>query len=156
MRTLVAAILAEEKIDAVVHFAAESHVDRSITGPEIFVRPMFSAPRFCWKRAASIGSRVLSPDFRFLQISTDEVYGSLGDTGFFTEETPLAANSPYSASKAGADLLVRAYHETYGLPTLNTRCSNNYGPYHFPEKLIPAPDPQHHRQKSRCRSTATA
>jgi dTDP-glucose 4,6-dehydratase len=77
------------------------------------------------------------PEFRFLQVSTDEVYGSLGSTGHFTEETPLAANSPYSASKAGADLLVRAYRETFGLPTLNTRCSNNYGPYQFPEKLIP-------------------
>jgi dTDP-glucose 4,6-dehydratase len=76
-------------------------------------------------------------DFRYYQISTDEVYGSLGETGFFTEETPLAANSPYSASKAGADLLVRAYHETFGMPTIISRCSNNYGPYHFPEKLIP-------------------
>jgi dTDP-glucose 4,6-dehydratase len=77
------------------------------------------------------------PEFRFLQVSTDEVYGSLGSQGYFTEETPLSPNSPYSASKAGADLLVRAYHETYGLPILNTRCSNNYGPYQFPEKLIP-------------------
>ena len=94
-------------------------------------------PRSCWKRAGNIGNPARCQDFRFFQISTDEVYGSLGETGFFTEETPLAPNSPYSASKAGADMLVRAYHETYGMPTLNTRCSNNYGPYHFPEKLIP-------------------
>lgn len=134
---LVANLLADRKIDAVVHFAAESHVDRSITGPEIFVRTnvlgtqiMLEESRKHWK-SGSVS------DFRFLQISTDEVYGSLGDTGYFTEETSLAANSPYSASKAGADLLVRAYHETFGMPTLNTRCSNNYGPYHFPEKLIP-------------------
>jgi len=134
---LVAAILFREKIDAVVHFAAESHVDRSITGPEVFVRTnvlgtqvLLEESRKHWASGAVAG-------FRFLQVSTDEVYGSLGSTGLFTETTPLAANSPYSASKAGADLLVRAYHETYGFPTLNTRCSNNYGPYQFPEKLIP-------------------
>jgi len=134
---LVAAILFREKIDAVVHFAAESHVDRSITGPEVFVRTnvlgtqvLLEESRKHWASGAVTG-------FRFLQVSTDEVYGSLGATGLFTETTPLAANSPYSASKAGADLLVRAYHETYGFPTLNTRCSNNYGPYQFPEKLIP-------------------
>jgi dTDP-glucose 4,6-dehydratase len=134
---LVTEILAEEKVEAVVHFAAESHVDRSISGPEIFVRTnvlgtqvLLEASRRHWQSGAV-------PGFRFLQVSTDEVYGSLGPTGYFTEETPLAANSPYSASKAGADLLVRAYRETYGLPTLNTRCSNNYGPYQFPEKLIP-------------------
>ncbi|TGU71090.1 dTDP-glucose 4,6-dehydratase [Geomonas terrae] len=133
--SLVARLLEEEKIDAVAHFAAESHVDRSITGPDIFVRTnvlgtqtLLEASR---KHAESL------PAFRFLQVSTDEVYGSLGSEGYFTEETPLAPNSPYSASKAGADLLVRAYFETFGLPTLNTRCSNNYGPYHFPEKLIP-------------------
>ncbi len=134
---LVAAILFREKIDAVVHFAAESHVDRSITGPEVFVRTnvlgtqvLLEESRKHWASGAVAG-------FRFLQVSTDEVYGSLGATGLFTETTPLAANSPYSASKAGADLLVRAYHETYGFPVLNTRCSNNYGPYQFPEKLIP-------------------
>ncbi len=134
---LVAKLLTEEKIDAIVHFAAESHVDRSITGPEIFVRTNVLGTQTLLEESRKHWQSGVVPDFRFFQISTDEVYGSLGDTGFFTEETPLAANSPYSASKAGADLLVRAYHETYGLPTLNTRCSNNYGPYHFPEKLIP-------------------
>jgi len=134
---LVASILSQEKIDAVVHFAAESHVDRSITGPEIFVRTNVLGTQVLLEESRKHWQAGLVADFRFFQISTDEVYGSLGDTGYFTEETPLAANSPYSASKAGADLLVRAYHETFGLPTLNTRCSNNYGPYHFPEKLIP-------------------
>jgi dTDP-glucose 4,6-dehydratase len=134
---LVATLLAEERIDAVLHFAAESHVDRSIAGPEIFVRTnvlgsqvLLEESRKHWQSGA-VGA------FRFLQVSTDEVYGSLGPTGYFTEQTPLAPNSPYSASKAGGDLLVHAYSETYGFPTLNTRCSNNYGPYHFPEKLIP-------------------
>ncbi len=134
---LVARLLAEHKIDAVVHFAAESHVDRSITGPEIFVRTNVLGTQVLLEESRKHWQSGSVADFRFFQISTDEVYGSLGDTGFFTEGTPLAANSPYSASKAGADLLVRAYHETFGLPTLNTRCSNNYGPYHFPEKLIP-------------------
>lgn len=134
---LVARILAEENVDAVVHFAAESHVDRSITGPEIFVRTNVLGTQVLLEESRKHWQSGAVGDFRFLQISTDEVYGSLGETGFFTEETPLAPNSPYSSSKAGADLLVRAYHETYGMPTLNTRCSNNYGPYHFPEKLIP-------------------
>lgn len=134
---LVAKILAEQQVDAVVHFAAESHVDRSITGPEIFVRTNVLGTQILLEESRKHWQSGAVADFRFLQISTDEVYGSLGDTGFFTECTPLAANSPYSASKAGADLLVRAYHETFGMPTLNTRCSNNYGPYHFPEKLIP-------------------
>ena len=134
---LVAGLLAEERIDAVVHFAAESHVDRSIEGPEIFVRTNVLGTQVLLEESRRHWQEGGKGPFRFLQISTDEVYGSLGATGFFTEETPLAANSPYSASKAGADLLVRAYHETYGFPTLNTRCSNNYGPYHFPEKLIP-------------------
>jgi dTDP-glucose 4,6-dehydratase len=132
---LVATLLAGEKIDAVIHFAAESHVDRSITGPEIFVKTNVLGTQTLLEQ-----SRLHAPSrpaFRFLQVSTDEVYGSLGAEGYFTEETPLAPNSPYSASKAGADLLVRAYFETFRLPTLNTRCSNNYGPYHFPEKLIP-------------------
>jgi len=134
---LVAGILAGEKVDAVVHFAAESHVDRSITGPEIFVRTNVLGTQVLLEESRRHWQSGVVADFRFFQISTDEVYGSLGATGYFTEETPLAANSPYSASKAGADLLVRAYHETFGMPTLNTRCSNNYGPYHFPEKLIP-------------------
>ncbi|QEM68163.1 dTDP-glucose 4,6-dehydratase [Geobacter sp. FeAm09] len=134
---LVAAILKERAVDAVVHFAAESHVDRSISGPEIFVRTNVLGTQVLLEESRRHWQSGAVPDFRYLQISTDEVYGSLGETGYFTEQTPLAANSPYSASKAGADLLVRAYHETYGMPTLNTRCSNNYGPYHFPEKLIP-------------------
>jgi len=134
---LVATILAEEKIDAVVHFAAESHVDRSISGPEIFVKTNVLGTQILLEECRKHWLLKAVAEFRYLQISTDEVYGSLGDTGFFTEETPLAPNSPYSASKTGADLLVRAYFETYGMPTLNTRCSNNYGPYHFPEKLIP-------------------
>lgn len=134
---LVANILAVQKIDAVIHFAAESHVDRSITGPEIFVRTNVLGTQTLLEESRKHWQSGVVEDFRFFQISTDEVYGSLGDTGFFTEQTPLSPNSPYSASKAGADMLVRAYHETYGMPTLNTRCSNNYGPYHFPEKLIP-------------------
>lgn len=134
---LVARILHEKKIDTVVHFAAESHVDRSISGPEIFVRTNVLGTQTLLEESRKHWQSGLVPDFRFFQISTDEVYGSLGENGYFTEQTPLAPNSPYSASKAGADMLVRAYHETYGMPTLNTRCSNNYGPYHFPEKLIP-------------------
>jgi dTDP-glucose 4,6-dehydratase len=120
-----------EGIDAVVHFAAESHVDRSIADPAVFVRTNVLGTQTLLDLALKykVG--------RFLQISTDEVYGSLGETGRFTEASPLAPNSPYSASKAGADLLVRAYHETYGLDVVITRCSNNYGPYQFPEKLIP-------------------
>lgn len=119
------------QVDAVVHFAAESHVDRSIADPGIFVRTNVTGTQVLLDAALTHGIK------RYVQISTDEVYGSLGKTGKFTEETPLAANSPYSASKAGADLLVRAYHETYGLPTVITRCSNNYGPWQFDEKLIP-------------------
>jgi dTDP-glucose 4,6-dehydratase len=134
---LVAGVLADGRVDAVVHFAAESHVDRSITGPEIFVRTNVLGTQILLEESRKHWLSGAVSDFRYLQISTDEVYGSLGETGFFTEETPLIANSPYSASKAGADLLVRAYHETFGMPTLNTRCSNNYGPFHFPEKLIP-------------------
>lgn len=134
---LVAGLLAEEKIDAVVHFAAESHVDRSISGPEIFVRTNVLGTQILLEECRKHWQANQAVPFRYYQISTDEVYGSLGDTGYFTEETPLAANSPYSASKAGADLLVRAYHETFDMPTLISRCSNNYGPFHFPEKLIP-------------------
>jgi len=134
---LVAGLLVAEKIDAVVHFAAESHVDRSITGPEIFVKTNVLGTQILLEESRKYWQANPDRSFRYLQVSTDEVYGSLGATGYFTEETPIAPNSPYSASKAGADLLVRAYYETYGMPVLNTRCSNNYGPYHFPEKLVP-------------------
>ena len=115
----------------IVNFAAESHVDRSIEDPSVFIRTNIMGTQVLLDAARRHGVE------RYLQISTDEVYGSLGPTGYFTEETPLAPNSPYSASKAGADLLATAYFETYGLPVLITRCSNNYGPYQFPEKLIP-------------------
>ena len=118
-------------VDIIVNFAAESHVDRSITGPEIFVETNIKGTLNLLQAAKEFNIE------RYLQVSTDEVYGSLGKTGYFTEETPLAPNSPYSASKAGADMLVRAYYETYKLPVLTTRCSNNYGPYQYPEKLIP-------------------
>jgi len=123
--------LFREGIDAVLNFAAETHVDRSIMQPDLFVRTNVLGTQTLLELAKQyeVG--------KFVQISTDEVYGTLGDSGLFTEETPLAPNSPYSASKAGADLLVRAYHETYGLNVNITRCSNNYGPYQFPEKLIP-------------------
>ena len=129
-RALMAEIFAS-KPDAVVHFAAESHVDRSIMGPEIFVQTNVMGTQVLLEvaRNAKLG--------RFLHVSTDEVYGSLGATGLFSETTPLAPNSPYSASKTGSDLLVNAYHHTYGMDTVITRCSNNYGPYQFPEKLIP-------------------
>lgn len=119
------------QVDTVVNFAAESHVDRSITGPEIFIDTNVKGTLNLLQAAKEIGIE------RYLQVSTDEVYGSLGKTGYFTENTPLAPNSPYSASKASADMLVRAYFETYGMPCLTTRCSNNYGPYQYPEKLIP-------------------
>ena len=115
----------------VVNFAAESHVDRSIHGAQEFVRTNIAGVQVLLDLARK------HPVDRFLQVSTDEVYGSLGPTGAFSETTPIAPNSPYSASKAAADMLVRAYHHTFGLPTLITRCSNNYGPYQFPEKLIP-------------------
>jgi dTDP-glucose 4,6-dehydratase len=126
--------LLKEGIDAVVNFAAESHVDRSIQDPSAFIRTNINGTYVLLE-----GIRKLFPKkpIRFLHISTDEVYGSLGERGAFTEETPLAPNSPYSASKTAADVMVRAYHRTYGLPVLITRCSNNYGPYQFPEKLIP-------------------
>lgn len=118
-------------LNAVVNFAAETHVDRSILGAQAFAQTNFLGVQVLLDLVREHGVQ------RFLQVSTDEVYGSLGKTGLFTEQTPLAANSPYSASKAGADLLVQAYHHTFGVPTLITRCSNNYGPYQFPEKLIP-------------------
>ncbi len=120
-----------EGLDAVINFAAESHVDRSIMGAQEFVRTNFVGVQVLLDLAREHGVG------RFLQISTDEVYGSLGPTGKFTEQTPIAPSSPYSASKAAADLLVQAYRTTFDLPTLITRCSNNYGPYQFPEKLIP-------------------
>ena len=120
-----------EQVDAIVNFAAESHVDNSIKHPEIFVETNVQGTLNLLQSAKEFKTE------KYLQVSTDEVYGTLGKSGYFTETTPLAPNSPYSASKAGADMLVRAYHETYGLPTLNTRCSNNYGPYQYPEKLIP-------------------
>jgi dTDP-glucose 4,6-dehydratase len=119
------------RIDAVVNFAAESHVDRSIMDPGAFVTTNIYGAYLLLEQARRRGTK------KFLQVSTDEVYGSLGETGKFTEETPLAPNSPYSASKASADLLAMAYHTTFGLPVVITRCSNNYGPYQFPEKLIP-------------------
>ena len=133
-------IINEFQPDAIVHFAAESHVDRSIDGPAAFIQTniigtfnLLEAARKYWRELPD-GAKTT---FRFLHVSTDEVYGSLGATGLFTEETPYAPNSPYSASKASSDHLVRAYHHTYGLPVVTTNCSNNYGPYQFPEKLIP-------------------
>ncbi len=137
---LLVGLLRKHRPQAIVNFAAESHVDRSIDSPGDFIHTnvvgtfeLLEAARQYW--------RELSPEqeetFRFLHVSTDEVYGSLGSSGKFTETTPYRPNSPYSASKAGSDHLVRAYHHTYGLPTLTTNCSNNYGPYQFPEKLIP-------------------
>ena len=124
--------------DAVMHLAAESHVDRSIDGPGDFVDTNITGTFNLLEAARAHWVRQGRPEaFRFHHISTDEVYGTLGPTGQFTEDTPYAPNSPYSASKAASDHLVRSWHETYGLPVLVTNCSNNYGPYHFPEKLIP-------------------
>ena len=120
-----------EKSDYVINFAAESHVDRSIADPEIFIKSNVLGTQVLLNAAKEHGVE------KYIQISTDEVYGTLGKTGYFTEDTPLQPNSPYSASKAGGDLIARAYHETFGLPVNITRCSNNYGPYQFPEKLIP-------------------
>jgi dTDP-glucose 4,6-dehydratase len=137
---MVARLLQEHQPRAIVNFAAESHVDRSIDGPAAFVETnvvgtfrMLEAARGYWNALPD----PLRAAFRFLHVSTDEVYGSLGETGKFTETTPYAPNSPYSASKAAGDHFARAYHHTYGLPVLITNCSNNYGPYQFPEKLIP-------------------
>jgi dTDP-glucose 4,6-dehydratase len=123
--------LFRQGVDFVVNFAAESHVDRSICDPGIFIKTNIMGTQVLLDAAKKYGVK------RYVQVSTDEVYGSLGETGLFTELSPLLPNSPYSASKAGADLLVRAYHETFGLPVIITRCSNNYGQYQFPEKLIP-------------------
>ena len=138
---LVADLLQEHRIDAVLNFAAESHVDRSIDSPEPFIQTnvtgtlrLLNAVRRYW---GALDAKKRS-GFRFLHVSTDEVYGTLAPTDpAFSETTPFAPNSPYAASKAASDHLVRAFHHTYGLPTLTTNCSNNYGPYHFPEKLIP-------------------
>ena len=128
---LVGGLLKEEGVEAVLHLAAESHVDRSILEPAVFIETNVRGTQVLLEAARELGVK------RFLQVSTDEVYGSLGPTGLFTEETSLAPSSPYSASKASADLLTLAYAHTFGLPALVTRCSNNYGPYQFPEKLIP-------------------
>lgn len=139
-RHLVDTLLREHRPDAIVNFAAESHVDRSIDGPAAFVQTNVVGTLSLLESVCNYwrGLEVEARDsFRFVHISTDEVYGSLGPEGMFTETTPYAPNSPYSASKAASDHLVRAFHHTYGLPTLTTNCSNNYGPYQFPEKLIP-------------------
>lgn len=158
---LIESIFNEQEIDGVINFAAESHVDRSIHDPQIFLKTnilgtqvLLDAAKSHWKRedgwkSIETPSNSLEAEnsdstnlpscktAKFLQISTDEVYGALGSKGYFTEKTPLDPHSPYSASKASADLIVKAYHDTYGLPVNITRCSNNYGPYQFPEKLIP-------------------
>jgi dTDP-glucose 4,6-dehydratase len=137
---LITSLLAQYQPQSVINFAAESHVDRSIDGPAAFVQTnvvgtlaLLEAVRDYWRGLQGVDR----DGFRFLHVSTDEVYGSLGDTGRFTEDTAYAPNSPYSASKAASDHLVRAFHHTYGLPVLTTNCSNNYGPYQFPEKLVP-------------------
>lgn len=144
-RALVESLFAQYDIDTVVNFAAESHVDRSIEQPELFLNTnvlgtqvlLDTAKKYWNLNGNDKYSRAYKAGVKFLQVSTDEVYGALGATGMFVETMPLLPNSPYSASKASADLLVRAYHETYGLPVNITRCSNNYGPYQFPEKLMP-------------------
>ena len=137
-RALLDQVLGDHRPEAVMHLAAESHVDRSIDGPGAFIETnitgtytLLEAARCYWRDSSK------SDSFRFHHISTDEVFGCLGKTGYFTEETSYAPNSPYAASKAASDHLVRAWHETYGLPVVLSNCSNNYGPYHFPEKLIP-------------------
>jgi dTDP-glucose 4,6-dehydratase len=138
-KTLVAEIFEKYDIDYLVNFAAESHVDRSIREPEVFVKTnvlgttnLLNCAKLSWETSEGFKSGK-----KYLQVSTDEVYGSLGDTGYFMETTPLDPHSPYSSSKAGADLLVKAYFDTFNMPVNITRCSNNYGPYQFPEKLIP-------------------
>lgn len=144
-RELVNELFDKYKFDTVVHFAAESHVDRSIVEPEIFLttnivgsHTLLEAAKRHWNvDPDNKYSREYLPGVKYLQVSTDEVYGALGKTGMFTETTPISPNSPYSASKASADMIVRAYYQTYGMPVNITRCSNNYGPYQFPEKLIP-------------------
>ncbi len=144
-RKEIEAIFQQYSINTVINFAAESHVDRSIEEPEVFLttnvigtQVLLDVAKTYWKvYPRDKYSCEYKEEVKFVQVSTDEVYGELGETGFFTETTPVIPNSPYSASKAGADLIVRAYHETYGLPINITRCSNNYGPHQFPEKLIP-------------------
>jgi dTDP-glucose 4,6-dehydratase len=138
-------IFSSHNVDAVVNFAAESHVDRSIEDPEVFLttnvfgtQVLLDVAKRYWKiNPEDKYCKKYKPGVKFLQISTDEVYGTLGESGYFVESMPLQPNSPYSASKASADLIVRAYHETFGMPINITRCSNNYGPFQFPEKLIP-------------------
>lgn len=142
---LVERLFADYKFDCIVNFAAESHVDRSIDDPQLFLQTnilgtqnLMDAARRAWVTGKDeTGYPTWRKDVRFHQVSTDEVYGSLGSEGYFTENTPLCPHSPYSASKASADMIVMAYHDTYKMPVTITRCSNNYGPYHFPEKLIP-------------------
>ena len=144
-RNLADQLFADYKFDYIVNFAAESHVDRSIENPQLFLQTnilgtqnLLDAARRAWVTGKDEhGYPTWRKDVRYHQVSTDEVYGSLGAEGFFTEETPLHTSSPYSSSKASADLFVLAYHRTFGLPVTISRCSNNYGPYHFPEKLIP-------------------
>jgi dTDP-glucose 4,6-dehydratase len=137
-RALLDQVLGDHRPEAVMHLAAESHVDRSIDGPGAFIETNITGTYTLLEAARCYWCDSGKPDsFRFHHISTDEVFGSLGKTGHFTEETPYAPNSPYAASKASSDHLVRAWHETYGLPVVLSNCSNNYGPYHFPEKLIP-------------------
>ena len=144
-RALADQLFGEYDIDYVVNFAAESHVDRSIEDPQLFLsvnilgtQNLLDAARRAWVTGKDEqGYPTWKPGKRYHQVSTDEVYGSLGDEGYFTEETPLCPHSPYSASKTSADMIVMAYHDTYHAPVSLTRCSNNYGPYHFPEKLIP-------------------
>lgn len=144
-RELADSLFVDNDIDYVVNFAAESHVDRSIENPQLFLETnilgtqnLLDAARRAWVTGKdATGYPTWKEGKRFHQVSTDEVYGSLGADGYFTEETPLCPHSPYSASKTSADLIVKAYHDTYHMPVTITRCSNNYGPYHFPEKLIP-------------------
>lgn len=144
-RSLIESIFDKYEIDSVINFAAESHVDRSIEDPEIFLKTnilgtqvLLDTAKKHWKiNPQDKYSKEYKSGVKYLQVSTDEVYGALGKTGMFTETTPISPNSPYSASKASADMFVRAYYETYALPVNITRCSNNYGPYQFPEKLIP-------------------
>lgn len=140
-REMVTALFQKYDFDCVINFAAESHVDRSIANPELFVQSnvlgtvnLLQCAKEAWYDAAG---RAWVPGKKYLQVSTDEVYGALGADGFFTENTPINPHSPYSASKASADLFVKAFYDTYGMPVNITRCSNNYGPYQFPEKLIP-------------------
>ena len=139
-RNAISKIFAENDVDYVVNFAAESHVDRSISNPEIFVKTNVEGTvnmLQCAKVAWTVGDDKYKDGVKYLQVSTDEVYGTLGETGYFTETTPLDPHSPYSSSKASADLFVKAFGDTYKFPINITRCSNNYGPYQFPEKLIP-------------------